>query len=302
MKKRLLAVLAAAAATALALTGCSSSGSASGASEGHNKDITIAVFSGWAEGEAASYVWQQVLEEKGYHVTLKTATAGPVFTGLAQKDYDVTFDVWLPNTHKEYWDKYGSKLEDLGTWYKDAPLTVAVNKDAPIDSLSELAAHASDFDNTIVGIEPGAGLTNVMKTSVIPAYGLGQMKFETSSTAAMLAALKKATQQHKNIVVTLWKPHWAYAAFPVKDLKDPKGALGKPDAIHTVSRDGFTKDDPQVAKWFKDFTFDPALLADLEKQMFQPGDDGQTPDASSYPQIVKKWLAAHPDFTASLTK
>lgn len=302
MKNRLLTTLAGAAATALALTGCTASSGANDAASNSQKDITVAVFSGWAEGEAASYVWKQVLEDEGYHVTLKTATAGPVFTGLARKDYDVTFDVWLPNTHKEYWDKYSSKLEDLGAWYKDAPLTVAVNKDAPIDSLSDLAAHADQFDNTIVGIEPGAGLTNVMKKSVIPSYGLDKMKFQTSSTAAMLAALKKATQQHQNIAVTLWKPHWAYAAFPIKDLKDPKGALGKPDAIHTVARSGFTHDDPKVAAWLKDFTFDPALLADLEKQLFQPGDNGQSPDASDYPQIVKKWLASHSDFASSLTQ
>jgi len=178
---------------------------------------------------------------------------------------------------------------------------VAVNKDAPIDSLSQLAANAKKFDNKIIGIEPGAGLTNVMKTSVIPKYGLQKMDFVTSSTAAMLAALKKATQQKQNIVVTLWKPQWAYAAFPIKDLKDPKGALGKPDSIYSVGRDGFSKDYPTLTKWLNKFNFDPDLLADLEKQMFQPGDDGKTPDESQYPSIVSKWLKAHPDFTKSLT-
>jgi len=302
MKKRLLTTLAMGAAALFALTACSAGDSATadtgnGSGNGDKKDMKIAVFSGWAEGEAASYLWQQVLDDKGYDVTLESATAGPVFTGLSQGDYDVTFDVWLPNTHKSYWKKYGDKLDDLGAWYKNAPLTVAVNKDAPIDSLADLAKNADKFDNKIVGIEPGAGLTGVVKNSVIPAYGLGKMDFQTSSTAAMLAALKKATKEHKNIVVTLWKPHWAYSAFPIKDLKDPKGALGKPDHIDTVSRLGFSDDYPQATKWLKNFSFSDKLLADLENKMFNSG-----ADASDYPGIVKDWMADHQDFVDGLTK
>lgn len=298
MKKRLFTAIAASAATVLALAGCSGNGnSAGGPDNGDKGDVTIGVFSGWAEGEAASYVWKQVLEDKGYNVTLESATAGPLFTALSKGQYDVTFDVWLPNTHKKYWEKYGDKLDDLGAWYEQAPLTVAVNKDAPIDSLDQLAANADKFDNTIVGIEPGAGLTGVMKDAVIPDYGLDKMKFETSSTAAMLSELKRATQKKQNVVVTLWKPHWAYDAFPLKDLKDPKGALGKPDHIDTVSRSGFSKDNPTLTKWLKNFAFDEELLANLENKMFNSG-----ADESQYPEIVKKWLGEHKDFAASLTK
>ncbi|MCX7522804.1 glycine betaine ABC transporter substrate-binding protein [Microbacterium sp. STN6] len=302
MKKRLLTTIAVGAATVLALGACSAgdSGSGSGSdgpSNGDKKDLKIAVFSGWAEGEAASYLWQQVLEEKGYDVSLESATAGPVFTGVSQGDYDVTFDVWLPNTHKKYWAKYGDKLDDLGAWYKNAPLTVAVNKDAPIDSLADLAANADKFDNKIIGIEPGAGLTSVMNDSVIPQYGLDKMEFQTSSTAAMLAALKKATKEGSNIVVTLWKPHWAYSAFPIKDLKDPKGALGKPDHVDTVARTGFEDDYPTLTSWLKNFSFSDELLADLENKMFNSG-----ADESDYPGIVKDWMADHKDFVDSLTK
>jgi glycine betaine/proline transport system substrate-binding protein len=296
MKKRLLTTIGAATVAALALAGCSAGGSSNGSGGGSKGDITIGVFSGWAEGEAASYVWQQVLEDKGYNVTLETADAGPLFAALSKGQYDATFDVWLPSTHKAYWDKYGDDLDDLGSWYDSAPLTIAVNKDAPIDSLDQLAAHAKDFDNTIVGIEPGAGETSIVQDKVIPAYGLDKMDFQTSSTAAMLAALKKAINSKQNIAVTLWQPHWAYSAFPLKDLKDPKGALGKPDHIDTVTRKGFSDDDAQVAKWFKNFHFDSDLLADLENKMFNSG-----ADESEYPSIVKKWLAGHKDFADGLT-
>lgn len=300
MKKRLLSTVAVGAALVLALAGCASTGS-SEADNGDKGDLTIGVFSGWPEGEAASYLWQQILDDKGYDVTLETASTGPVFTGLAQGDYDVAFDVWLPNTHKKYWAKYGDKLEDLGAWYENAPLTVAVNEDAPIDSLADLAVNADKFDNRIIGIEPGAGLTGVMEDSVIPAYGLDKMDFPTSSTAGMLSALKKATMDGDNIVVTLWKPQWAYSSFPIKDLKDPKNALGDPDSIHTAARTGFDDDYATLTKWLKNFEFPDDLLADLEAQMFEPDDSGSTPDESQYSEIVTKWMSDHKDFVDGLT-
>jgi len=301
MKKRLLATVALAATAALGLSACSSGGSGGGSGDGDKKDITIAVFNGWAEGEATSYLWQAILEDKGYNVKLEGADAGPVFTGLAQGDYDVTFDVWLPSTHADYWKTYGDKLEDLGSWYQNAPLTIAVNEDAPIDSLADLAANADKFGNKIIGIEPGAGLTKATAEKIIPQYGLDKMEFETSSTAAMLAALKKATSQGQNIVVTLWKPHWAYDAFPIKDLKDPKDAFGEPDHIDTVGRAGFTEDFPEVAKWFGNWEFPDEKLAELEKLMFQPDESGNTPDAGEYPKIVKDWIAKNKDWVDSLT-
>ncbi|MEK8228064.1 hypothetical protein NKG05_21205 [Oerskovia sp. M15] len=59
-------------------------------------------------------------------------------------------------THADYKEQYGDDLEDLGYWYDDAKLTIAVNEDAPIDSIDELAANADLFGNRIVGIESGA--------------------------------------------------------------------------------------------------------------------------------------------------
>lgn len=299
MKKRLITTIAVGAVTALALVGCSSDAgaSSSGPGNGDKTDLTINVFSGWAEDVAVSNVWKQVLDDKGYNVTLKTTTAGPGFTGLSQGDYDVNFDAWLPNTHKSYWDKYGSKLDNLGAWYAKAPLTLAVNKDAPIDSIDQLAANADKFGNKIIGIEPGAGETSIVKNTVIPEYGLQKMDFVTSSTAAMLAELKKDISNGDNVVVTLWKPHWAYNEFPLKDLKDPKGALGKPDSINTIVRKGFKADYPQLTKWFSGFSFPDAKLFDLENKMFNSG-----ADESQYPAIVTKWLAANKDFADSLTK
>nr|WP_274636710.1 glycine betaine ABC transporter substrate-binding protein [Microbacterium bovistercoris] len=298
MKKRtLLGALAMGAVASIALVGCSSS--TGGDSDGGSADkgtITVGVFNGWPEGEAASYLWQQVLQDQGYTVDLEYADAGPVFAGLAGGDYDVAFDGWLPTTHKTYFEKYGDDLVDVGSWNDDAKLTLAVNADAPIDSIDQLAANADKFGNRIVGIEPGAGLTEAMEKKVIPEYGLDKMDFITSSTPAMLAELKKSLDGGDDIVVTLWRPHWAYDAYDLKDLKDPKGALGAAESIHTVTRTGFADDFADVNGWFKGFKMDSDLLFSLENAMFR-----EDHKQSEYPGIVKKWMSENQDYVDSLT-
>lgn len=296
MKNRTTASLATVAlAGMVGLVGCSS-GAAETLDNGDQKDVTIAVFQGWDEGVAASYLWKAVLEEKGYDVELEDADVAPVYEGLSSGDYDLVLDTWLPQTHKTYMDRYGKDVTDLGAWNDDAKLTIAVNEDAPIDSLDELAANADLFDNRLIGIEPGAGLTEATQEQVIPGYGLEDMEYLTSSTAAMLSELKSRTDAGENVVVTLWTPHWAYDAFPLKDLADPKGTLGDAESIHSVSSKQFGDKFPTLEGWIKNFTMDSDQLYSLENAMFNEnsGDD--------YEPIVAKWIEDNHDYVDSLTE
>ena len=160
MKKRTIAASIALGTTAvLGLAACSPPGSSSSAESetldnGDQAVVDLAVFNGWDEGIAASCLWKSVLEDEGYTVNLKPADVAPVYSGLTTDDYDVVLDTWLPTTHASYIEQYGDDLTDLGAWNEGAKLAVAVNEDAPIDSLDELAANADLFGGKIVGIEP----------------------------------------------------------------------------------------------------------------------------------------------------
>lgn len=264
LNKRITALAGIAAAGALLISGCAADGEGGSGAEG---PITIAVFNGWDEGIVTSELWEAVLTEQGYDVELEYADVAPVFVGLEGGDYDLTFDIWLPGTHAEYLAEYGNSIEDLGAWNNQSKLTIAVNADAPINSLEELAANAALFGNRIVGIEPGAGLTLATEGGVIPGYGLEGMEYLTSSTAAMLAELEAASRTGENIVVTLWEPHWAYGVYSLKNLEDPQGALGGAESIHTYSRLGFSDDYPEVATWLNNFKMDLDTLYSLENAL-----------------------------------
>ena len=286
-------------ALALGLAACSS-GDDDAADEAPRLDngdletISIGIHSGWDEGIAVSHLFKVMLEDEGYTVDTTEADAGVVYTGLTGGDFDVNFDMWLPNTHADYLEQYGDEMEMLGVWYDDAKLTIAVNEDSPITSLEELADNADVFGNRLVGIESGAGLTRITQDEAIPGYGLEDMNFVVSSTPAMLAELKGATDAGNDVAVTLWRPHWAYDAFPIRDLEDPLGLMGEAEEINSVGRADFASDFPTAASWISAFELTDEQLFSLENIMFNEN-DGSDNDASA-----KQWLEENSTFVDDL--
>ncbi|MEU9574301.1 ABC transporter permease/substrate binding protein [Streptomyces massasporeus] len=261
---------------------------ADGKNVGQGKKITIGYIP-WDEGVASTFLWKEVLEQRGYEVEAKQFDAGPLYTSLAQGDVDFQTDAWLPTTHAQYWKKYGKQLDDLGAWYDKTSLELTVPAYMKgIDSLADLKGKASEFGGRITGIESSAGEMALLKSKVLKEYGLDkEYDVVDSSTPAMLAELKRAYAQKKPIVTTLWSPHWAYNDYDLKKLKDPKGAWGEGDGVHTLSRKGFADDDPTVAKWLKNFRMSEKQLTSLEAEINKAGKGAQQ-------DAVRAWLKQNP--------
>ncbi|MEU3043809.1 glycine betaine ABC transporter substrate-binding protein, partial [Streptomyces diastaticus] len=125
-------------------------------------------------------------------------------------------------------------------------------------------------------------------SKVLKEYGLDkEFKVVDGSTPAMLAELKRAYAKKEPVAVTLWSPHWAYNEFDLTKLKDPEGAWGEGDEIHTLARKGFSSDFPEVGKWLKDFKMSEEQLTSLEAEI-QGADKGKEQDA------VRAWLKDQP--------
>ncbi|MEU0178194.1 ABC transporter permease/substrate binding protein [Streptomyces massasporeus] len=268
--------------------GTGTEAAADGKNVGQGKKITIGYIP-WDEGVASTFLWKEALEQRGYEVEAKQFDAGPLYTSLAQGDIDFQTDAWLPTTHAQYWKKYGKQLDDLGAWYDKTSLELTVPAYMKgIDSLADLKGKASQFGGKITGIESSAGEMALLKSKVLKEYGLDkEYEVVDSSTPAMLAELKRAYAQKKPIVTTLWSPHWAYNDYDLKKLKDPKGAWGEGDGVHTLSRKGFAGDDPTVAKWLKNFKMSEKQLTSLEAEINKAG-KGNQQDA------VRAWLKQNP--------
>ncbi|HIY86295.1 MAG TPA: glycine betaine ABC transporter substrate-binding protein [Candidatus Yaniella excrementavium] len=286
-----------AAVSGLALTACGDDVETAdtGDSEGGGT-INIAINHGWEEGIAVAELWALILEDEGYDVNKNYLDLAPSFSALSSGDMDFNMNIWQPVTHEEYLEEYGDDLEEVGVWNSDANQVIAVNEDAPIDSLDELADNADLFNSELVGIEPGAGLTERTEQYVIPDYGLEDWEFNTSSTPAMLQEVSTATEAGENIAVTLWMPHWAFNSFPIKPLEDPEESLGQEENMTIYARSGFSEDQPEVHEWLADFEIETERLQDLEVVLFE--DEVEQDD---YPEVIREWMDENQDWVDSLT-
>ena len=253
------------------------------------KTVNLGYFP-WDEAIASTYLWQNILEDRGYRTTVKQLDPGPLYTGMAQGQLDVQFDSWLPTTHKDYWDTYKNNLTDLGSWYGPTSLELSVPSYVKgIDSLADLKGQGAKFKGKIIGIEASAGMMGTLNKKVLKAYGLqGEYKVVSSSTSSMLAELNRSIKKKEPVVVTLWSPHWAYGKYDLKKLKDPKGAWGSGEQIHTVAKKDFAKDFPELTGWLKDFKLTEKELASLEVEI-------QKGSPSEQKASARRWMDANPD-------
>lgn len=302
LKRSVPARLSAAAAALMmiaATAGCannSSTGTTS-TSGGADKKITAAVIPGWTDQIASMYLTKVVLEDKGYTVDIKELSdIAPIYAGTAKGDIDL-FEGAPERIQQPQWDTYKSDLEDLGAFATTKLFLAVPDYVTDVKSLSDLPANASKFDGTIYGIEPGAGMTKLTQDKVFPDYGLeDSYKLQASSTAAMLAELKKATDAKQPIVVSLWDPFWASAAFPVRALEDPKGSFGQPEGVHIIGRKGFSQDHPDVADMMKNWKLEQDKFNELQDWITNKYSAGQEVEAT------KAWLKENPGVAEEMGK
>ena len=305
-KRRSIATLATAAAASLVLAACGSdtgNGDDDAGAEGDDSateqgaggeisgTITMGFLPAWTDGLSMAYLLENQLEEMGYTVEMETVSeAALLYAAVASGDVNMYPSAWPEVTHADYMEQYGDDIEDLGDYYGGAVLTIAVPDYVDITSLAELADNADMFDGRIIGIEPGAGLTRVTGEDMMPAYGLeDNFELVTSSTTAMLAELQGAVDSEEPIVVTLWRPFWANSEFPVRDLEDPEGAMGDPEALHFLGNSGFAEEFPEAAEWIGQLKLDDEQYGSLEDMVVNEYGEGNEAEA------IEAWLEANPD-------
>ncbi len=256
----------------------------------NQKEITLGLVDGWAEGVAMTNLAKEILIENGYEVTVKKAAVDMIFASLANNDVDVFMDAWLPQTHKEKVAKFSDKLESLGTNFEEAKIGLVVPSYVTINSIEELNANKDKFDGKIIGIEKGAGIT-AKTDKAIEEYNLN-LKQMNSSSIAMLSELKKAITEKRWIAVAGWAPHWKFGRFDLKFLDDPKKVYGETEHIEIYSRKGFKTDDKLAANFFSNFKLTSEQMSSLLAKMEDNQD--KTMVAKTWikenKELVKEWM------------
>ncbi len=244
----------------------------------------------WSDAEIVTKLAKRLLERRmGYRVKLTMADIGIQYQGVSSGDLDVMLMAWLPVTHHNYWIKVANKVVNLGPLYTRARLGWVVPDYIPkseLDSIPDLEKPEvrKKIGSKIQGIDPGSGLMQASEKA-LKAYHLGNITLVSASGAAMTAALGRAIQRKDWIVVTGWSPHWMFAKWKLRYLKDPKRALGGRERIHALVRKGFYQDYPPEVTEFFTRLFLP--LDQLEAAMLEASKT--TPD-----KAVSDYIKQHP--------
>ncbi|VHB63640.1 glycine betaine transport system permease [Streptococcus pyogenes] len=245
----------------------------------------------WDSEVASTHVIAEVLKNEGYHVTLTPLDNAVMWQTVANGNADFSTSAWLPVTHGQQYQKYKSKLDDLGPNLKGTKLGLAVPKYmTDVNSIEDLSKKA---DQKITGIEPGAGIMAAAQKTLKEYHNLSSWELVAASTGAMTTSLDQAIKKKDPIVVTAWSPHWMFAKYDLKYLKDPKETFGSTENINTIARKGLKKDLPNVYKIIDKFHWTQkdmeAVMLDINK--------GMSPEAAA-----KKWVEANQSKVSSWTK
>lgn len=250
-----------------------------------------------AEDTAVASLWTAILEDRGHLVRRTLLEVGGIYAGLADGSLDVYLDARLPRAHLEYRERNSEALDVIGPWFEDAPMVWAVPEYVDIDSLADLRGEQDLFAGRIYGVDAGSELMQVSRESVIPTYELDGYTLLDGSASDMIAELVTALEAERPIVVTLWRPHWAFAELPIKSLDDPRDAFGEPDDITVVAASSFAERFPDVRAALERFTLTGDAVADLEQAIRAAGRGRQVDAARAWLDdgnraLVDDWFAA----------
>jgi glycine betaine/proline transport system substrate-binding protein len=224
----------------------------------------------WADAEWITHLAARILEQRlDQPVKLVMADVGLQYQGLSTGQLDAMLMAWLPVTHADYYEKVAGEVIDLGPLYTQARLGWAVPAYVPRERIASIEDLRDPevrerLGGHVQGIDPGSGLMRASRRA-LRAYDLRGWELVPSSSAAMAAALDRAVRRDEWIVVTAWSPHWIFAAYDLRWLDDPRGALGQQERVHALARAGFDQDFPPRVLGFLSRLFVP--LEEVEKAL-----------------------------------
>lgn len=247
----------------------------------------------WASALASTHVMQALLEDVGYDVTTTQVGKGAMFTSMADGSADANTCTWLPHNSKNLWDEYKDDVVKMNKTIEEAPVGLAVPTYMEIDSIEDLKdneelGEATDWQLT--GIEAGSGQMDLTR-EVMEEYELDNWELLPSSGSGMVTALGDAIENEEPIIVTLWKPHFAFGQWDLKFLEDPKKIHGEFDSIWTVAREGLDEDSPAAYQVLKQFEWTEELMNEVMVNI----EDGMEPEDAGkqfiedHPDLVEKW-------------
>jgi glycine betaine/proline transport system substrate-binding protein len=276
--KKLLAVILALVAGAV-VSGC-------GGGSPESRDLNLGVATGWDEAAVVANLSKIVMEEDlGYgEVRLQELELGPVIQGVASGDLDAYQDIWLPN-HQAQIDEVENDVILLDPWY-DGTTEFGIAVPTYMTNVNAIPDLNQTNIDQILGIEPGAIISERIPESVIPTYGLEQ-EYVQSSTPSMLSQVEELSDNREEFAFVAWRPHWMNQRYDFKYLEDPEDGLTDLNdgaTILSIVNEDLPDDDPVAYAFLDAITLTEDQVNEIEN--INPND---------YAESARTWLEDNRD-------
>jgi glycine betaine/proline transport system substrate-binding protein len=281
--KKLLAVILALVVGAV-VSGCGGGGGGGGSAE--SRSLNLGVATGWDEAAVIANLSKIVMEEDlGYgEVRLQELELGPVIQGVASGDLDAYQDIWLPN-HQGQIDEVETDIVQLDPWY-DGTTEFGIAVPTYMTNVNAIPDLNQTDITQILGIEPGAIISERIPESVIPTYGL-QQEYVQSSTPSMLSQVEELSDNQEEFAFVAWRPHWMNQRYDFKYLEDPEDGLTDLNdgaTILSIVNEDLPDDDPVAYAFLDAITLTEDQVNEIEN--INPND---------YAESARTWLEDNRD-------
>jgi glycine betaine/proline transport system substrate-binding protein len=281
--KKLLAVILALVVGAV-VSGCGGGGGGGGSAE--SRSLNLGVATGWDEAAVIANLSKIVMEEDlGYgEVRLQELELGPVIQGVASGDLDAYQDIWLPN-HQGQIDEVENDIVQLDPWY-DGTTEFGIAVPTYMTNVNAIPDLNQTDITQILGIEPGAIISERIPESVIPTYGL-QQEYVQSSTPSMLSQVEELSDNQEEFAFVAWRPHWMNQRYDFKYLEDPEDGLTDLNdgaTILSIVNEDLPDDDPVAYAFLDAITLTEDQVNEIEN--INPND---------YAESARTWLEDNHD-------
>jgi glycine betaine/proline transport system substrate-binding protein len=238
-----------------------------------------------------------ILKSLGYEAKKSNLAVPIVYKGLEMGDLDVFLGNWMPSMAsiaKPFFEN-GSIVQYVanmpGAKYTLAAPAYVV--DGGLKDFSDIAKFADQLDHKIYGIEPGNDGNQIIQAMIDQnQFGLGDFELVATSEPIMLSEVKSFAQQKKWIVFLGWAPHYMNQMIDMKYLTGSTGeTFGENNGtatVYTNIRKGFAEDQPNVAKFLKQFTFPISMMNEISQML----NNNETLD---HAEAGLKWIEQHPE-------
>ena len=251
----------------------------------------------WTGVTVKTEIGVRIMEALGYESSNTMVSLPIAYKAMEMNDADIFLGNWMPSMAT-----VANKFFERGTVVKyvanmpGAKYTLAAPSyvvDGGLKDFSDIARYADKLDHKIYGIEEGNDGNKVIEEMIEQdMFGLGDFELIPSNEAGMLAQVKAFTQQGKWVVFLGWAPHYMNEIIDMKYLTGSTAeTFGENDGtatVYTNIRKGFDKENPNVAKFLKQFIFPIPMMNEIMAMLYE--NDGLKPY-----QAGMHWVARHPE-------